>query len=111
MDKFLTISQAAEKLGVNPETLRRWDKSGKFQSIRHPINNYRVYPENQVLSIVEELQIEIGFAPVKKEREILPLYFETKLGKLYKEDAVKFLKSLKDNSVDLIFADPPYNIG
>ena len=32
MDTYLTVSQAAEKIGVNPQTLRRWDKSGKFTS-------------------------------------------------------------------------------
>ncbi len=31
-------------------------------------------------------------------------------GMLYTEDSLQWLKSLKDSSVDLIFADPPYNI-
>ena len=43
MEKTLNISEAAEILGTTPETLRRWDKSGKFPSNRHPINNYRIY--------------------------------------------------------------------
>jgi site-specific DNA-methyltransferase (adenine-specific) len=34
----------------------------------------------------------------------------TKLGKLYNQDCVEFLESLQSESVDLIFADPPYNI-
>lgn len=34
----------------------------------------------------------------------------TNLGRLYKRDCLDFLKELKSNSVDLIFADPPYNI-
>ena len=42
MEKYLSISKAAEILGVSSETLRRWDNSGKFVSLRHPINNYRV---------------------------------------------------------------------
>lgn len=32
--KLLRISQAAEMLGVNPETLRRWDRSGEFKAIK-----------------------------------------------------------------------------
>lgn len=109
MDQYLTISQAAEKIGVNKETLRRWDKSGKFQSLRHPVNNYRVYPENQIISLVEDMQLEIVYPTIKRRSKTIP-YFETELGKLYKEDAISFLKGLEDNSIDLIFADPPYNI-
>ncbi len=37
--------------------------------------------------------------------------FELEGNKLMKGDAVKLLKSIPDNSVDLIFVDPPYNIG
>ena len=43
MEGFLTVSEAAKLIGVNKETLRRWDKSGKFPSSRNPINNYRAY--------------------------------------------------------------------
>ena len=31
--------------------------------------------------------------------------------KIFYADALEALKTLPDNSVDLIFADPPYNIG
>jgi len=31
------------------------------------------------------------------------------LNKIIKGDSVEVLKKLPDNSVDLIFADPPYN--
>jgi DNA (cytosine-5)-methyltransferase 1 len=38
-----TISQAAVMLGVTAQTLRRWDRLGKFCASRHPTSNYRVY--------------------------------------------------------------------
>lgn len=41
--EVLTIKEASKILGVNPETLRRWDRSGKFPAKRHPMNGYRVY--------------------------------------------------------------------
>ena len=41
--KLLTIREAAKTLGVSPDTLRRWDKAGKFKATRHPMNNYRMY--------------------------------------------------------------------
>ncbi len=110
MEKYLTISQAANKLNVSPETLRRWDNNGKFKSSRHPINNYRVYSDKQVIDLVEELQLEISYRPPQVANEILSPFFSTEFGKLFNYDAIKFLKQLDSNSIDLIFADPPYNI-
>lgn len=31
--KLLRIQDAAEMLGVHPETLRRWDRSGKLKAV------------------------------------------------------------------------------
>ncbi|MEQ8469936.1 MAG: DNA methyltransferase [Marinoscillum sp.] len=110
MKKYLTVSEAAERLKVNPETLRRWDKSGKFKSIRHKMNNYRVYSEDQVESFVEEMQVEIAYSkPPLPTAKIEPL-FQTSVGKLFQGDSIELLKTLEPGSIDLIFADPPYNI-
>lgn len=40
---YMTIRDAAEYLGVSPSTLRNWDRTGKVKTIRHPVNNYRLY--------------------------------------------------------------------
>jgi site-specific DNA-methyltransferase (adenine-specific) len=108
MEKFLSISEVSEIVGVSKETLRRWDNDGKFKSIRHPINNYRVYPEPQVMSLAEELQLELEYSQTTR-KHIKPS-FQTDYGRLYQEDVIDFLKMHDANSVDLIFADPPYNI-
>lgn len=109
MEKFITVGEAAKLLKVNTETLRRWDKAGKFSSIRHPLNNYRVYDENQLISLANDLQMEIEYIP-KSAKEVYLPFFETKTGTLYNVDTIKFMKTLDDGSVNLIFADPPYNI-
>ena len=109
MDKFYTISQAADKLNVSSETLRRWDKSGKFKSKRHPINNYRVYSNEQITKFIRELQLELKYKQNSLKNDFIP-YFTSEFGKLYNLDAFDFLKELETESVDLIFADPPYNI-
>ena len=109
MEHYLTVREVADLIGVSPQTIRRWDRSGKFPSTRHPMNNYRVYPEAQVQQLVKELKKD-------DEKQSTPtdvgdsLYFQTKSGKLYLVDAVQFLRSLPDESAHLIFADPPYNI-
>jgi DNA (cytosine-5)-methyltransferase 1 len=46
--KFYTISEASEVLGKSKETLRRWDREGKLQAVRDPINNYRFYNKKQL---------------------------------------------------------------
>ena len=43
MNEYLTVGEAAEYLGVHPDSLRRWDRAGKLEPRRHPINNFRLY--------------------------------------------------------------------
>lgn len=57
---MITISEAAEILGVSEMTLRRWDKAGKFSPHRHPVNGYRVYKRANVMRLRK--QIESGKA-------------------------------------------------
>ncbi len=52
----VTIKDAAKTLGISEQTLRRWDKAGKFRAKRHPINGYRLYTRAQL----EQLQLLIG---------------------------------------------------
>ncbi len=44
----LRVAEAAAVLGVSPQTLRRWDRSGKLPAQRHPLNNYRVYAREDI---------------------------------------------------------------
>jgi len=53
---LLTVKEASQILGVNPETLRRWDRKGKFVAKRHPMNNYRVYQLNEIEKILSEIR-------------------------------------------------------
>lgn len=54
--KYLTVKEAAKLLGVSPLTLRNWDKSGKLKAIRHPINNYRLYPREQIEFLLRKIR-------------------------------------------------------
>jgi site-specific DNA-methyltransferase (adenine-specific) len=101
------IGEAAELVGVNTETLRRWDKKGKFVASRHPVNGYRVYTKKQLDQIVKDIGIQYTLTqrPIT-EKPIL----QTEWGTLYQTKAVRLLQSLDTESVQVIFADPPYNI-
>lgn len=48
--------------------------------------------------------------PVREDSPDVQLYYEHPNGKLFLGDSIEWLKSLATDSVDLVFADPPYNI-
>lgn len=47
VDRLLTLDEASETLGVHPDTLRRWDNSGKFCSIKTK-GGHRRYKKSQI---------------------------------------------------------------
>lgn len=48
MKEYYSLAEIADLLSVSKETLRRWDKAGKLKPIRHPMNDYRVYPADSL---------------------------------------------------------------
>ncbi len=46
--KYLSIKEASKMLGITTLTLRNWDKKGVLNAYRNPVNNYRVYRQDQV---------------------------------------------------------------
>ena len=55
---YATIKEAAELLGVDKTTLRRWDKAGKLKPYRHPINSYRLYKRSDIEQILKWIKNE-----------------------------------------------------
>lgn len=53
--KLLRIREAAEMLGVNPETLRRWGKSGKLKPIIISKRGDRRYKKEDIVRLVKKL--------------------------------------------------------
>lgn len=53
--KLLRIREAAEMLGVNPETLRRWDKSGRLKAIIISERGDRRYKKEDIVRLVKKL--------------------------------------------------------
>ena len=64
--KYVTIKEASDILGVSPLTLRNWDKNGKLKALRHPMNNYRVYKMEDLEEVIHE--IENG-SPLRKSTQ------------------------------------------
>ncbi len=52
MPNTLSISEAAQAIGVSPDTLRRWDRAGKLRTTRDDRNRRRV-PTSEVERLAE----------------------------------------------------------
>ena len=55
---YMTIKEAAELLGVDKTTLRRWDKAGKLTPYRHPLNRYRLYKKEELEQLLRSIRHE-----------------------------------------------------
>ena len=55
---YYSLNEASQILGKSKETLRRWDREGKFTAAREPISQYRIYKKEQINSLLKQLSIE-----------------------------------------------------
>ena len=53
---FLRISEAAEYLGVSPNTLRNWERAGKIVAHRHPVNRYRLFRQQDLDALLSQVE-------------------------------------------------------
>lgn len=53
MKPRLTITEVAQKLGVSPKTVARWEKVGKIRKPKRDWRGWRVYDEQDVEQIKE----------------------------------------------------------
>jgi MerR family copper efflux transcriptional regulator len=53
---YLRISEAAEYLGVSPNTLRNWENAGKVVAVRHPVNGYRLFKRRDLDALLQQVE-------------------------------------------------------
>ena len=56
LSDYLRISEAAEYLGVSPNTLRNWENAGKIAAHRHPVNGYRLFKQQDLDALLQQVQ-------------------------------------------------------
>ena len=76
---YYSLNEVSEILGKSKETLRRWDRDGKFSAVREPISQYRIYKKEQVNSLLDQLSIDYedtidNFVTPIKEFNVLELF-------------------------------------
>ena len=59
-DGYLRVKEAAEMLGVSPNTVRAWGGAGKIPEYRHPVNSYRLYKRDELERILEDLEESVS---------------------------------------------------
>lgn len=64
MNKYLSLSEAANITGKSKATLRRWDNEGILKAVREPVSNYRVYKKSDVQKLLGNLFDESQFDEV-----------------------------------------------
>lgn len=100
--KLVPIQEAAELLGVTMETLRRWDKSGKFPAIRTP-GKHRYYKRIQIDLYKNDLY-RLAFDWVTSDGNVpaqLPSDFYCKYQPVFQSRLMKMETLLKQNEIDL----------
>ncbi|MBB3204911.1 excisionase family DNA binding protein [Rhodopirellula rubra] len=60
LNDFLRVSDAAEYLGVSPNTLRNWENAGKIVAHRHPVNGYRLFKQEELDELLTAAQRPSG---------------------------------------------------
>ena len=60
LQEYMTIKQAAEYLGVVPNTLRNWGRQGKIRERRNPVNGYRLYKKSELDRLLRSIESPAG---------------------------------------------------
>lgn len=51
LNKKMTVTQIANKLGVVPKTIMRWEKAGKIKKVKRDWRGWRVYSRSELEEI------------------------------------------------------------
>jgi len=57
LSEYLRVSEAAGYLGVSPNTLRNWERSGKIKVHRNPMNDYRLFKREELDSLLKQVRM------------------------------------------------------
>ena len=57
LQQYVTIKEAAEYLGVVPNTLRNWGREGKIKERRNPLNGYRLYRKADLDRLLKKIEL------------------------------------------------------
>lgn len=65
-ETYVRVQEAAEILGVVPNTVRKWGAAGKIPEYRHPANGYRLYKRHELEAFLRQIESPIPKTPKSK---------------------------------------------
>ena len=120
-----SLKQCSKNAGLSAETLKYYN-----DNMLIPTGNDMRLLSSYLSCSEEEVELKLGYISPeiqswinKNSREILkqvkmnhietkevvPVY-QSQYGQLYNDDCLNVLKAIEDDSVDMVFADPPFNL-
>lgn len=66
---YVTVREAAEILGVAPNTVRSWGAVGKIPEYRHPANGYRLYKPEDLKAFLKLIEKTVRKNKPEKRRK------------------------------------------
>lgn len=66
---YVKVQEAAEILGVAPNTIRSWGATGKIPEYRHPANGYRLYKRSDLEHVIRQIE-ESAVTAVAQPRKL-----------------------------------------
>ena len=69
--ELISITKVCEIVGVTPQTLRNWDKSGKLKPVKRMKKGYRYYNMQNILDLKSESadRIVVGYCRVSSVKQ------------------------------------------
>lgn len=55
-EKYMKVREAAEFLGIAPNTVRSWGAAGKLPEFRSPANGYRLYKREDLEKFLRQIE-------------------------------------------------------
>jgi excisionase family DNA binding protein len=65
-DTFVRVQEAAEILGVAPNTVRKWGAGGIIPEYRNPANNFRLYKREELEDFIQQIEQTRTMTPKPK---------------------------------------------
>ena len=55
LSDYMRVAEAADYLGVSPNTLRNWVSARKIDAARHPVNDYRLFKREDLDALLKKV--------------------------------------------------------
>ena len=56
---YMRVKEAAEFLGVSPNTIRNWGREGKIPVRRNPVNDYRLFLRTDLDHLLRQIDSSV----------------------------------------------------